>query len=148
MVRRAFLSGEFQRLLRRLNPGLRVYCGDADNRPAGLVLVKGSEVRELCGIDKGMVPDQTILAANGTIIKKGWRAVFKFLIAQRIVSARDVIRAVPEFALATEPTRTSFRARPEDEAINYFRSKRPEGKSGMPVFTRKDLMELGDAFHG
>lgn len=148
MVRRAFLAGEFQRLLRRLNPDLRVYCGDADNRPAGLVLVRGDSVRELCGVDKGMIPDQTIIAENGQIIKKGWRAVFSLLIRERLVSKTAVLRLVPEYGLAVSPVRHSFRARPEDEAIDYFRSKRPEGQSGLPVFTRKDLMELGDAFHG
>jgi hypothetical protein len=148
MIRRAFLSGEFERLLRRLNPDLHVYCGDSYNRPAGLFLVKDGQIQELGGVDKNMVPDQTIVGASGMIVKKGWRATIKMLLGMRLVRPKDVQRLLPEYYSRVKPFEPPKVTREIDEAVNHFRNKRPLGRNGNPIYTRKDLLEIGDAFHG
>lgn len=147
MVKRALLSGEFERLLRRLNPDLHIYCGDASNRPAGLYLVKNGQIIELGGVDKNFVPDQTIIDKQGRIVKKGWRAVLLNLVAQRIVRYADAVREIPELRERVEPVSPEKEEREIDKAVAHFKEKRPEGKYG-PVYTRKDLMEIGDACNG
>lgn len=146
MIRKAFLSGEFERVLRRLNPFLHIYCGDEDHRPAGLFLVKDGQVEELGGVDKNMIPDQSLVALDGKVIKKGWRAVLTMLLARRLIKAGDVRRVVPQFFSKVRPFAHEFQKREIDEAVDYFRQKRPIGRNGNPVYTRKDLMEIGDAF--
>lgn len=147
MVRKALLSGEFERILRRLNPDLRVYCGNDGHRPAGLYLVKNGQIEELGGVDKNFVPDQTILDKTGRIVKKGWRAVVLNLVSRRLVRYADAVRALPELRVRVQPTIQEKEDREIDKAVRHFKERRPEGKHG-PVYTRKDLMEIGDACNG
>lgn len=147
MIKRALLAGEFERLLRRLNPDLRVYCGNDDHRPAGLYLLKNGQIEELGGVDKNFVPDQTILDKTGRIVKKGWRAVLMNLVARRLVRYEDAVKAMPELRFRVAPTVVEKEEREIDKAVRHFKEKRPEGTHG-PVYTRKDLMEIGDACNG
>jgi uncharacterized membrane-anchored protein len=78
------LSGEFERKLRQLNRRLRVFCGDGPSRPAGVFYVLGGEYMDVCGVDKGFVPEHSERWADGRIRKGGWRRVLKILIQRRL----------------------------------------------------------------
>lgn len=79
------LSGDFERKLRRLNRKLRIFCGDNDQRPAGIFHVVRGEFVEICGIDKNQVPERSILAPNGSHIKGGWRRALRILMKQGLI---------------------------------------------------------------
>lgn len=86
------LAGEFARSLRRLNPRLKVWCGDNDRMPASVFIVKNSEFEQLCGCDKNYVPEHTEFDAQGFIKKGGWRRVLRILIQLRLVDRRHAER--------------------------------------------------------
>ena len=80
------LAGDFQRRLRRLNPKLRIWCGDDDSKPAGIFFVSSDgEYNEVCGIDKNYIPEHTIWGEGGFIAKGGWRRALKVLIHRKLV---------------------------------------------------------------
>lgn len=80
------LSGEFHRKLRRLNPELRIWCGDNDHRPACLYRVTVEGFTEICGVDKQWVPEHTEFFPDGQIKKAGWRRTLRILIQNRLVN--------------------------------------------------------------
>jgi hypothetical protein len=79
------LAGDFQHKLRKLNPKLRIFCGDNDARPAGIFRVVRGEYTEICGIDKNDIPEHSIFAPHGAHIKGGWRRALKILINMGLI---------------------------------------------------------------
>lgn len=79
------LAGDFQCRLRRLNPKLRIWCGDDDSKPASIFFVRGGEFEQVCGIDKNWVPEHTEYRPDGTILRGGWRRAVRILIQRRLV---------------------------------------------------------------
>lgn len=82
------LAGDFQRKLRKLNSNLRIYCGDWDTRPAGIFHVVLGEYTEICGIDKHVVPEHSVMAPHGAHIKGGWRRALKILINKGLIDRK------------------------------------------------------------
>lgn len=93
-------AGDFQRKLRRVNPRLKIFCGDDDSKPAGIFTIKrgpygedlGGSYEAICGVDKSIVPEHTVLRADGSIEKSGWRRVLRILIAGGYVDRRTAER--------------------------------------------------------
>ena len=82
------LAGDFQKNLRKLNPKIRIYCGDWDTRPTGIYHIVNGEYTEICGIDKHYIPERSIKAPHGAHIKGGWRRALRILINQGLVDRR------------------------------------------------------------
>ena len=79
------LSGEFERKLRKLNPSLKIWCGDDYSKPAGLFYIRNNEYIEICGVDKNNVPEFTIWDNKGHIVKSGWRRILEILIPRKLI---------------------------------------------------------------
>ena len=114
------LAGDFQAKLRKLNPKLRIFCGNDDHRPAGIYQVIRGEYTEICGIDKHYVPEWSIREENGAIIKSGWRRALKILINKGLVDR--------EYAQKLFNARLHYRKPKKqrcnvDIPANYFRSR-------------------------
>lgn len=87
------LSGDFERKLRRLNKKLHIFCGENENRPAGVWLYKSNgEYEEICGVDKNYVPEHVEYNENGTIRKGGWRRVLRLLVQRRVIDRKHAER--------------------------------------------------------
>lgn len=94
------MASDFQLRLRKLNPKLKIYCGDDDSKPAGIFIIRrgehgddlGGSYDQLCSIDKNWVPEHTEFAKNGSIIKGGWRRALKILIQKGLVDRRKAER--------------------------------------------------------
>lgn len=86
------LAGDFDRKLRRLNRNLRIFCGDNDARPAGIFRVVRGEYREICGIDKHIIPEWSVIAPHGAHIKGGWRRTLKILINEGLIERQQAER--------------------------------------------------------
>jgi hypothetical protein len=87
------LSGEFERNLRKLNPKIRIFCGDNDKRPAGVWYYTGQgQYEEICGVDKNFVPELSTFDNKGHILKGGWRRVLRLLINKNLVDRRHAER--------------------------------------------------------
>lgn len=71
-----------------MNPQLKIWCGNDDTKPAGLYYVKQGEYTEICGVDKGDIPERMIYNPNGTIKKSGWRRTLKILIKRHMIDKR------------------------------------------------------------
>lgn len=80
------LAGDFARNLRKLNPELRIFCGNDDTKPAGLFFVRKGEYRDICGVDKNIVPEFKVGLWDGTIIKQGWRDVLMLLVTKKMIN--------------------------------------------------------------
>lgn len=82
--------GVFLRKLQSLNRELRIFCGDEDNRPAGLWLHHNGDYIEICGVDKNAVPEHCEYhPVTGRIRKSGWRRVLKILLEKGLVNKRE-----------------------------------------------------------
>lgn len=78
--------GQVARNLRKLNPRIRVWCGNDDSRPAGVFyLTPSGEYEELCGIDKNDVPEHVEFNPDQSIRKGGWRRVLRVLIQRGLI---------------------------------------------------------------
>jgi hypothetical protein len=100
------LSGEFERKLRRLNSNIRIFCGDDSSKAAGIYTVESGEYKSICGIDKNELPEYTIYALDGSIVKSGFRRAIKVLINQGYI---DRFEAEKEFGLKFEYKAPKFK---------------------------------------
>jgi len=115
------LAGDFQQKLRKLNPRLKIFCGDSNNTPASIFYVSQGEFEPICGIDKNSVPEHEIRNEDGTLFKGGWRRAIRILIQRGFV---DRYKAEKIFG-------THFSVRPvsklktlnAEEAIQKFKNK-------------------------
>jgi len=103
------LSGDFERKLRRLNPNLRIFCGDNDSKAAGIYTVENSEYKAICGIDKNYLPEHKVQDEQGYILKSGFRRVIKILINQGYIDRK---KAEKEFSLSFEYRAPKFKYSP------------------------------------
>lgn len=137
------LSGEFQRKLRSCTTKLRIFCGDNPNRPAGIFKVNNvGEYEEVCGIDKGFVPELTTQREDGLILKSGWRRVMNILIKAKLVDQRTAQRVF----------NTRFDFRPRKVIIQYETDKIKRAiekatvenmvRTGKPALHRDQIMDF------
>lgn len=92
------LSGDFLKLLHRLNPKLRVCSKDNSNFAAGLYYINPYEgYVEVCGVDKNFVPERTEVDEVGHILRSGWRRVINILLAKGLTTREKVKKALPSF---------------------------------------------------
>lgn len=106
-------TGVFYRKLKQLNPRLRIWCGDDDSKPAGLYHIKNGEFTEICGVDKGDIPERMIYRADGSILKSGWRRTLKVLIKQRLIDKAKAEK-VFHYSYETRKTPRPYRETAED----------------------------------
>jgi hypothetical protein len=94
-------TGEFYRQIKQLNPRLRICSFDGNDKLAGLYILghAGEEYFDICGVDKGYVPEYTEWDAAGHIVKSGWRRVYLMLIQLGFTSAAKVRKVCPGFFL-------------------------------------------------
>lgn len=115
--------GTFYRKLRSLNPQLKIWCKDDDSKPAGLYYVKQNEYKEICGVDKGDVPERMIYNLNGTIHKAGWRRTLKILIKKGLVDKRKaekVFNCSMEARSTPKPTFKTAESTLQDIQLRHF----------------------------
>jgi hypothetical protein len=86
------LPGTFARNLRKLNPRLRIFCGNDDSKPASIYYVKNGEEQTVCGIDKNYVPEWIIWNEDGSIAKGGWRRALKILLQKKLIDRKKAER--------------------------------------------------------
>lgn len=80
------LAGQFQSYIRKLNRNVRIYCvSDEWWRPACIFHVVKGEFTEICGIDKNIVPEYSVMNPNGTHKLGGWRRALKILINKGLI---------------------------------------------------------------
>jgi len=85
-TRYKMLAGDFARKLKKLNKNLRIYCvSDDDWRPAGIFHVVKGEPVQICGIDKHIVPEYSVMHNSGAHIKGGWRRALKILMKKGLI---------------------------------------------------------------
>lgn len=82
------LSGQFARNLRKLNPKLRIFCGNDDSKPASIYYVRNGEEETVCGIDKNYVPEWIVWKEDGSIAKGGWRRALKILVQKKLIDKK------------------------------------------------------------
>lgn len=91
-------TGTWLRVLRGLNPNLRVYCGNNDSRLAGLYLInKHGEIEDICGVDKSYVPCYTSFDDGGHVVKSGWRRVIWILLTHNFTTREQINRVCRGF---------------------------------------------------
>lgn len=108
------LASTFQSKLRKLNPDLRIWCGDSSTTPASIFHVVDGEFTQICAVDKSWLPDHTMFDELGRISKGGWRRPLYVLIqcglidrhhAQRVFGAPlPVVRRTPKRGTYRRPT--------------------------------------------
>lgn len=140
------LAGTFQQKIKKLNKNLRIFCGNDNSKPAGLYIVFFGEYVPICGVDKNELPDRTIVADTGHIIKGGWRRVVNLLIQKKLVDHNKAQRvfgtelklANKKIRIADDPTIAQMH-----EIANRAMYKRGVDKNGQPLFNRQDLIDMG-----
>lgn len=78
-------ASQFQNKLRRLNPRLRIFCGNDDSKPAGIYTLEKDGYELICGISKNFIPEFSIRDDKGHIVVGGWNRVIKILVAEKLI---------------------------------------------------------------
>lgn len=139
-------SGEFQRCLRRLNPKLRICCGETSHA-AGIYYIDPFEgYIQVCGVDKGWVPVATTVDDVGHILKSGWYRVVKILLANKLTTPRKVQEVWPNFFLSRIPAATWYNQDAIVRKIGKFVSEE-EDKRGDQGMTADQIMEVSEDIH-
>lgn len=90
-------TGEFYRRIRVLNPKLRICNFEGSGKLAGLYYVDREGYQDICGVDKGYVPEYTEWDSAGHIIKSGWRRVYLILLQLKLTTPDRVRKVCPGF---------------------------------------------------
>lgn len=137
------LSGEFQRKLRRLNPELRIWCGNDDSKAAGLYQVVKNEYDAIMGVDKNYIPEWPSYDEKGHIVLSGWRRVLNVLIFQKkLVDLRYTEKV---FRTRFYPWSRGPKNIIEEKSLDrYIREAQSYGvdKDGNPKMRRDDVMDI------
>jgi hypothetical protein len=127
------LASTFQKNLKKLNPSLKIYCGDNKHLPAGIYHIVAGEYEEICGVEKNEVPEYSEYNSFGKMIKGGWRRVLQILIAKKLIDRR---RSYAYFGHWDEHSKPSYTVEQTevDKAIADMESrKRYTGKIESPL---------------
>ncbi len=143
------LAGEFARKLKKLNPHLRISCGDDARRPAMLyfsVNCNSSDDRdyiEICAVDKNYLPERTIIDETNHIVKGGWRRAVNQLLIRKLVDKRQAERL---FQTSFDQKQTLTLNRQQDPILKAIRDaqERNAYRTGNEkIFDRDELMDIG-----
>jgi len=97
---RTLSTHEFVRQLKVLNPALRVCAFEGSSKLAGLHYIdKQGEYFDICGVDKGCVPEYTEWDHQGHMLVSGWRRVYLMLVQLGLTTAARVMKVCPGFYL-------------------------------------------------
>lgn len=154
------LSGDFARNLKKLNPNLRIYCGDDANRPATLYYSKYNmgfeqdpeDYIEICGVDKNYLPEDPITDGRSHIVKGGWRRVLNFLIARKLV---DKQKAEKLFQTGFDRAAMMPIDSDSDPILRAIKDAQNRGRGLMKIgdgeqathYRRDDMMDIGRMIH-
>lgn len=149
------LASDFQKKIKRLNPRLRIYCGDNPDRPAGLYIVRNGEYEELCGVDKNYINEWPTYDKYGKMIRGGWHRVLQLLIGKKLISREYSYKLFGNWSLHREPVFTAEQ-RDVDRAISqlqkspvaYRTVQNPlvddkEDLITVPVYDNDDVYDIG-----
>jgi hypothetical protein len=135
-------SGDFQANLRKLNPNLRIYCGNDDKKPAGIFHISDPET-SICGIDKSFIPEWPIMdEVSGRMLKGGWRRALKVLIGAKLI---DRVRTERVFGTQIMGTRKPETMQAQQDRIqreiedSYKRGLMRNGKAAM---SRDEILDI------
>lgn len=139
-------GGEFLRCLRKLNPKLRVCCGETDHA-AGIYYIDPQEgYIQVCGVDKGWVPVATTVDEVGHILKSGWYRVVNILLTQKLTTREKVRDVWPGFFGARVPSAEWSTIDPILGKIGKFVTEE-ENKRGDQGLTADQIMEVSEDIH-
>jgi hypothetical protein len=92
------MSGDFQLLLKRLNPKLKIWSNPNNDNLASIYYVKNSiEFCPVIGIDKNFIPEYSIYDKQGYIIKGGWSRVINHLYRLKLTTREKIKKELPSF---------------------------------------------------
>lgn len=146
------LSGDFQRKIKKLNPHLRIFCGNDDSRPATLYFSKfnvglnGEEETdyvEVCAVDKNYLPEFPIVDDTNHIVKGGWRRAVNILIHKGLVDKR---KADKVFGTRFDnPIRLKTRDASDEieRSIKEITNRNSYYRGSEKIFDRDELTDLG-----
>jgi hypothetical protein len=133
-------TGEFYRQVRTLNSHMRICCFEGSDKLAGLYYVDREGYQDICGVDKGYVPEYTEWDSAGHIIKSGWRRVFLILLQLGLTTAAKIQKVCPGFflhwsqAAVDEDRRVQLAGDPIAKKLAAFADKE--------VLTSDDILEV------
>lgn len=129
--------GDFKRKIQRLNPKLRIIARDT-GKPAGINLLVEGEYVNICSIDKGEIPKESIRDSAGHYIKGGWRRAIKILIDKRLIDRRKAEQIFGCGMLAPNPQWSAEKDAVWQE-IKELKEKRRRQNKG---FSRTDILDM------
>jgi hypothetical protein len=91
------LTSTFFHAIKKLNPKLRIYCGNESKQLAGLYVIENGEIIDICGVDKEYVPAYASFDNGGHVIKSGWRRVFWILLGAKYTTFEQIMKVCPGF---------------------------------------------------
>ena len=150
------LSGVFAAKIRKLNPKIKIFCGDNPKTPATLYIVVRNEEgvledEQICGIDKNALPEFPIQNKIGRMLKGGWRRAVNMLIRRGLADKQKAEQVFgTEFNVPIP--RFVAEADPKLKDLQYIEDKQFSkhgliDKNGKIVLTRKDLMEMREVMN-
>lgn len=143
------LAGDFARNIKKLNPHLRISCGDDAKRPAMLyfsVNCNSDDDRdyiEICAVDKNYLPERTIIDETNHIVKGGWRRAMNMLISRKLVDKKRAERLFQtgfDHAVNVELNKIND---PILRAIKDAQERNAYRRGNEKIFDRSELMDIG-----
>lgn len=146
-------ASDFQSKLQKLNPRLRIFCGDSPTRPAGLYIIQGNEYTDLCGVDKNWIGEWPIYDRYGKMLKGGWRRVIKLLSDKKLIDRQrshkyfgywEEHREPPIFT-DLKPIDAAIKSM-ERQVVSYRKIDNPLSPGELievPVYHKDDIVDIG-----
>lgn len=139
------MSSDFQRVVRKLNPKLRICSLENSQYAAGLYYIDPFEgYVAVCGVDKNYVPERTEVDEIGHILKSGWRRVVNILLARGLTTRERVKRVLGLSFFESHVPPVSFS---NDDPIQKMICKYEtdeENKRGVRGMTSDQMLEVAD----
>jgi|WetSurMetagenome_2_1015567.scaffolds.fasta_scaffold1081100_1 hypothetical protein len=138
------LSGDFLKVLRKLNKKLRVCSLENSKHAAGLYYIDPWEgYIAVCGVDKNYIPEQTEVDEVGHILKSGWRRVVNILLARKLTTREKVKQVWPSFFEQHVPAATFSNDDPIYKKILKYETDE-ENKRGVAGMTSDQMLEVAE----
>jgi len=137
------LSGDFQKKLRKCSSKLRIFCGNDENRPAGIFDASDPET-SIVGIDKNNVPEWPVYCLeSGRILKSGWKRALRVLIEQGHLDRARTERVFGCQIIGTRRPLYQFSGT-VDKVQNEIQASYARGmnRTGKPAMSKTELMDI------